>query len=306
MDETNITEQQTANQPDPFLDGWDDEPEMESAADQQGVTEEGSAATEEGGNTEPTEQDAGATEDGDSTTEATEATAGSDGAGDTTTQTEQQSAAAPSWVIKHMGSEETLTAKDITPELLQKGRDYDRIRGKYDEAKPLIELFSAEAAKRGITIADYAKLLRTESKKAEGMSEAEAKRAVELEDREAAVSAKEAQQTESTRAEEANAQRIRAELEDFARAFPEAYNKAASDPESIPQSVYDDWKSGMSLTAAYAKHTVAEANAAAAAAQQRATTADKNAQNTSRSTGSMQSAGSDTKQQDAFLAGFND
>lgn len=301
---TNLTEQQEANQPDAFLAGWDDELDTVTAADPQDEAGESSTETEEtDGNTEPTGGD-GASESAENTSGSAEATA--EGAGAEGAQEAGGASAEPSWIIKHMGSETKLTAKDITPELLQKGRDYDRIRGKYDEAKPLIELFSAEAAKRGISVLDYAKLLRTESKKAEGLTEDEARRAVELEDREAAVAAKEATAAENAKAEEASAARIRAELEEFARVFPEVYNKAASDPKSLPQSVYDDWKSGISLCAAYAKYTVAAAAAQAKQAAERVETNEKNTRNAERATGSMKSAGSDTHSQDPFLEGFDD
>lgn len=295
---TNVTEQQAADQRDAFLEAFMDDAEQYEA-DQPAEIGQSGASEETVDETTPTgdvsADDNGAAE-AETTAEKPEV--------EETAKTEP--IVEPSWVIKHFDEQKTVSAKDITPEVLQKGYDYDRIRAKYDEAKPLIEMFSAEASRRGISVADYAKLLRTESKKAEGMTDTEARRSVELEDREAAVSAKEKAQMDVQKAEDARRAKINAELAEFAKAFPDAYNKAASDPKSIPQSVYDAWKGGtLSLTAAYAQHMVSAAQAEAKQAEQRAATEVKNVKNASRSSGSMKSAGSDVKNTDPFLRGFN-
>lgn len=298
---TNVNEQQAADQRDAFLEAFMDGAEA-YAADQPAETSGQSGASEETVS---------------ETTPTVEASADNNGASEAETTAEKPEVVAepakteiiaePSWVIKHFDEQKTISAKDITPEVLQKGYDYDRIRAKYDEAKPLLEMFSAEASRRGISVAEYAKLLRTESKKAEGMTDVEARRSVELEDREAAVSVKEKAQMDVQKAEEARRAKINAELAEFAKAFPDAYNKAASDPKSIPQSVYDAWKGGeVSLTAAYAQYIVGAARAEAEQAEKRAATEVQNVKNATRSSGSMKSAGSDVKNTDPFLRGFND
>lgn len=86
-------------------------------------------------------------------------------------------------------------------------------------------------------------------------------------------------------------------VEEFARTFPEAYERARKDPNSIPDSVWKAVSQGLSLTAAYARHAVDQAQKETQAAQQ-------NRKNAQRSTGSMRSAGSDADARDAFLAGF--
>ena len=304
MDETVTTvEQQSADQQDAFLAGWDDEsPETYEDADQQTEeaeeTEEQQAAEDDAVSSETSDEESGEA-DADTTAEQTE----------TKTEEVQQEnpPAEPTWKIKHMGAEETLTVRDITPELLQKGRDYDRIRTKYDEAKPVMEMFTAFAQKAGMSVTDYAKFIRAEAKKASGMSEEEAQRTVELEDREAAIAAKENAETESKRAADASNAKIQADLAEFAAAFPDVYKQARENPKVIPQSVWDDVNGGkMSLTAAYSKYAVAQAKAAAAAAEQRAAVSDKNQRNGARSTGSQKSAGHDVKSKDPFLDGFGD
>ena len=42
------------------------------------------------------------------------------------------------FLLRHMDTERTVTEEEIVP-LAQKGLDYDRIRQKYDEGKPLLQ-----------------------------------------------------------------------------------------------------------------------------------------------------------------------
>lgn len=290
MDEITNVEQQTADQQDAFLSGWNDEQtvtEVEPAADR--------AEEAEAEETEEVQQAAEQTaeENAEHTSEAAPAE-------------ESKPAAEPSWLVKHMGEEKTVKASDVTPELLQKGLDYDRVRGKYDEAKPVMEMFSEFAKKANMSVSDYVKYIRTEAKKADGLTAEEAQRVIDMEDREAAVAAKEAAQQESEKQANSRAERIRADLNEFASAFPEIYKTAKEDPNAIPESVWKDVSSGkMSLTAAYAKYAVEKANAEAVAATKTAEAAKNNQKNSERSTGSMKSAGSDTKSKDDFLNAFN-
>ena len=274
-------EQQNADQQEAFLAGWgDDSPEAEEPADQQDQQPE-----EQG--SRRSEADSAAARDGNA-----EVTAGEGGDG------QQEERKAPqTWNVKHMGQERTLGVADVTPELLQKGLDYDRIRGKYDEAKPVMEMFSQFAAQAGMSVSDYARSIRREAKKAGGMSEAEAWRAVELEDREANLFAREAERQAQAQARQAGEARVREDLAQFAKAFPEVYEQAKSDPKRIPEGVWQDIDRGLSLTAAYSRYAVAKASQWAASAAQ-------NRKNALRSTGSLRSAGNDAGSADPFLEGF--
>lgn len=281
-----------ADQQDAFLSGWEEpdrgaeEPKTQTApepAPEQGAeTAETTPAEVETTTEEPKseEQESGEAPDGGPKTAA-------------------------SWTVKHMGREMTMSETDITPELLQKGLDYDRVREKYDEAKPVIAMFSEFAQRAGMSTADYVKYIRSEAKKAGGMSAEEAKRAVDLEDREAAVAAKEQEQQEETDARARSEARVKADLSEFERAFPQIYEQAKRDPAAIPQSVWDDVNKGMSLTAAYSRFAVAQANEMVKAAQDGAAAAETNLRNAVRSTGSLKSAGMDTKSSDPFLDGFD-
>lgn len=297
---TNLTAELNADQQEAFLDGWGDEPtEVEEAADQQTEqAEEQAGQADLGEGPEATENAEGEGKDGEA--ESATKDAGEPGAAEAAGQ--QQAAA--TWTVKHMDQTRTMGVNDITPELLQKGMDYDRIRAKYDEAKPVMEMFTQFAQKAGMSVADYAKFIRTEAKKAGGMNEADAKRTVELEDREAAVTAAEAQQQAAADKKEEGKARIQADLAEFSKAFPTVYEKAKSDPKAIPAQVWKDVNAGLSLTAAYARYAVAQAQQAQQAADNRAATAAQNQTNARRTTGSMKSAGNDAKNTDDFLEGF--
>lgn len=299
IENVSVADEQTADQQDAFLEGWggDEAPDAVQAADQQEARKEGA----------PEEQEAateGAKADGEQPAQAE---------AETTAQAEREDAAATeakeapkTWTLKHMGEEKTLSTADITPELLQKGLDYDRVRGKYDEAKPVVELIAQYARQAGMSLADYTKHIREEAKKAGGMTAEEARRTVELEDREAAVSVRENAGQEQERSEAGRRAKVAADLAEFERAFPDIYARAKSDPNAIPKSVWDEVNGGQfSLTAAYSRYAVAQAAQAAAAEARARQTEGQNSRNAERSTGSMKSAGSDAKGS-AFLDGFDD
>lgn len=297
FENASTVEEQTADQQNAFLEGWGDEtPETEQPADQQD-TQEAGAQEEQETAIEGADAEGEQAEQTEAETTAEAETDGAEGKGQETAPT--------TWTIKHMGEEKTLGTADITPELLQKGLDYDRVRGKYDEAKPALELLNQYAKQANMTLSDYTKHLRVQAKLASGMTAEDASRTVELEDREAAVSAREAEQQESAKVEADRNAKVAADLAEFEKAFPDIYAKAKNgDPNAIPKSVWDEVNSGaLSLTAAYSRYAVAQATEQVRAAVQTAAQNQKNAQ---RSTGSQKSAGADVKSKSAFLEGFDE
>lgn len=211
------------------------------------------------------------------------------------------------WTLRHMDEEKQVGEAEMVV-LAQKGMDYDRIRAKYDEAKPAMEMLAQFAKKAGVTTAEYITAIREQAKQAEGMSEAEAKRAVDLEDREARIAVEEARVNErkeaaekATNAQTAEEQRRAADIAEFQKTFPEA----AKDPKSIPPEVWAEVKAGASLVAAYSKYAVKAATAAKEAAMREAASAKQNNKNAERATGSMKSAGEESKSKDPFLSGWD-
>lgn len=303
VENMSVQEEQTADQQDAFLDGWGDEQTAQDAPETS-ETAEGEDTAEEVTETASETDGAQSAPDGGAAETAAEAGA------EAQTETTEQKADAPekTWTLRHMDETKNVGEAEMVT-LAQKGMDYDRIRAKYDESKPAMEILSIFAKQKGVSVADYVSFLRTEAKKADGLSEAEARRSIELEDREAAVTAREAEQAaERQAAEQANAaanaaaQRRKADIDEFAREYPDV----ARNPDAIPKEVWDAVAAGSSLTVAYAKYTAKQAREEAERTRSAAQAAQQNIKNAARSTGSMQSAGQNAGGRDPFLEGWGE
>ena len=305
MENETMNAQEATETTDSFMEGWDGET-AGSEAEQNGETTPNQSSDQQ---TEETAQaETPVTEQGKDGQNQPERNGGDgDGVAQTQAETQTKADAPKMWTLRHMDEVRQVGEADMVV-LAQKGMDYDRIRGKYDESKPVMELFGSFARQAGMSIPDYLSVIRTRAKQAGGMSEDEAKRAVDLEDREAAVSAREAEdaqrQSAANQAAQAKANadaRRNADIAEFQKLFPDA----AKDPKAIPQEVWANVQSGMSLVSAYSQYAVAQAKSAQEAAEQRAAAAEQNQKNSSRATGSMQSAGENTKSKDPFLDGWD-
>lgn len=303
VENMSVQEEQSADQQDAFLDGWGDEQTAQDVPETS-ETAEGADTAEEETETASETEDAQSASDGGAAETAAEAGA------EAQTETTEQKADAPekTWTLRHMDETKNVGEAEMVT-LAQKGMDYDRIRAKYDESKPAMEILSIFAKQKGVSVADYVSFLRTEAKKADGLSEAEARRSIELEDREAAVTAREAEQAaERQAAEQANAaanaaaQRRKADIDEFAREYPDV----ARNPDAIPKEVWDAVAAGSSLTVAYAKYTAKQAREEAERTRSAAQAAQQNVKNAARSTGSMQSAGQNAGGRDPFLEGWGE
>lgn len=303
VENMSVQEEQSADQQDAFLDGWGDEQTAQDAPETS-ETAEGEDTAEEVTETASETEGAQSAPDGGGAETAAEVGA------EAQTETTEQKADAPekTWTLRHMDETKNVGEAEMVT-LAQKGMDYDRIRAKYDESKPAMEILSIFAKQKGVSVADYVSFLRTEAKKADGLSEAEARRSIELEDREAAVTAREAEQAaERQAAEQANAaanaaaQRRKADIDEFAREYPDV----ARNPDAIPKEVWDAVAAGSSLTVAYAKYTAKQAREEAERTRSAAQAAQQNIKNAARSTGSMQSAGQNAGGRDPFLEGWGE
>lgn len=237
-----------------FLDGWAEDGGDRAARDEEGGTQEaGETAAEEAVQAGGGEQDVRGQPPGTQETGQAEAGGGPDMAA-----------------------------------LARKGLDYDRVRSAYEEGRPVLDMFRDFARRSGMSVGDYLAHIRTQAKRSQGMSEAEARRTVELEDREAAVAAR-----EQAGWRQAADTRRRADIREFMETFPEA----AREPGSIPREVWAEVRGGRSLVAAYARYRGAQAA--------RETARRRNEENAARSAGSMRSAGSGGAG-DPFLEGWGE
>lgn len=304
MDDDQIMQQQEApgGETDDFLDGWDETDAAEASEEDEDPAPAGDAETPA---ETPESAPGGETSAGG---EEGQAPGGEESSGG-----ENPPPPPPrTWTLNHQGQPVTIGEADV-PALAQKGLEYDRIRAEYDEARPVIELFQGFAKQAGIPLTDYVARLRTQAKRAQGMEEAEARRVVEMEDREARLAAQEAEdrrrQEAAQRAQAFHRQRqerVQADIQEFIAVFPDA----ARDFQSIPKEVWDAVNGGMSLVAAYARHAGAQAaekaKAQAEEAARQEAVRQQNAANAARSAGSMKSAGQNHGPKDPFLEGWDE
>lgn len=302
MEENTSTAVDLEQTSDGFVEGWE-EPAAESQADQ---LEAPAAET----------QAEGSAGDGAGMAESQESPQSGQEESPQEPAQVQQTADAPEepvqqtprvWNLRYMDDVRQVGESDMVA-LAQKGLDYDRIRTRYDESKPVMELFGSFAQQAGMTIPEYVAHIRTQAKQAQGLSEPEARREVALEDREAVVAAAEAQrqalanaqQSEAAARQREDARRM-ADIQRFQEKFPDA----ARDPKSIPQEVWEKVRSGVSLVESYQDYLLAQAETARAEAEQRAAASAQNQTNAVRTTGSMRSAGENLPSRDPFLEGWN-
>lgn len=259
-----------------FLEGWEDE-QAETAQEAEAQPEPAAAPEPEGPET-----------------------AGEDAPGPSSEEVPDLPPEQPkTWTLNHQGQDLSIGENDLLS-LAQRGLDSEQIRMDYDTARPVFEFFNGLAGQAGMTVQDYIGHIRAQMKQADGMSVEEARRAIELEDREAIITQKEEAERrmqEAAQRTQAEQQRIderrRADCEEFLQVFP----GAAQDPQSIPPEVWADVRKGFSLVGAYSKYAAERAQVQAQALQQ-------NQANAQRSAGSMRSAGGNVGPKDPFLEGF--
>ena len=235
-------------------DGWNDD---ESSVDDH--------AGEERGGTEPKQEDPAQEPEAEEVGTETGAEAA---------PADQRSAAEeqPFLTLKHLDETRNVTREEAQA-LAQKGMDYDRVRERMDsykkeldEARPALTLVKQYADAMKLSVSEYLDYCRTQELVSGGMTEEQAKHQVNLDKRDAELSAKEeaARQAEQERttaqnAEKSAQERQRQDFNDFIRRFPNV--KA----EDIPQSVWESVNKGESLVMAYTMDQLNKATAEVAA-----------------------------------------
>ena len=287
---------QEQEESDSFLDGWEEEGGAEADAPAEESASEEPASAEPDGKQEepeqaPEEEPAPRDEDAQEAPE--------------TPETPRM------WTLRQSdGQPVTVGEADLTA-LAQRGLEADGLRAELDETRPFMEFFRGFAQNAGMEPRAYLSALRMQAMQAQGMTQEDARRAVELEDREAAVKAQEAaEQARQAQIREAQERarnleaRRRAEVQEFLAVFPDAAKT------QLPPEVWDGVNQGLSLTAAYVRYTNAQAAEAAKAAEEAAKQAEavqeQNAANAARSTGSLRTAGTDHGPKDPFLEGWEE
>ena len=202
------------------------------------------------------------------------------------------------------------------PVWIQKGMDYDRVKGKldevqteYDKYKPHIEILEQAAEAAGTTVESMLEAVQIGmiKHKYQGMTDAEARaelRNIRLEKQIQSMSQQKqqpAQDSEKKSEPDEKAERAQRDIEEFTRYFPNVQLT-----EELVNKLVPDVQKGMSLTSAYLKQENERLVAAAKQQQTEAAAKAKNKQNRANTPGSQRdSGGSKTKSTfDDFFGAF--
>ena len=250
--------------------------------------------------TEPAAEEPSTEEDGGAQQEPAQQSAEEE-QGNTEESTPNQEQKSDTLQIEYMHQKREISREEAV-QLAQKGMDYDRIREKWDDAKETVAFIDEQAKAAGMDRKAFINYLRTEAKKSQGMSEEEAQRAVELENREAAVQLREAEEQQRVADEQAQKNAVDAEKErrdaDFRR-FAAKYPDLKV--ESITEAIPDVWErvgKGESLVEIWQEHEINRLKTEQA-------TEEQNAKNAGRSTGSMASSGGEHQKKDPWDEGWD-
>lgn len=159
--------------------------------------------------------------------------------------------------LKHLDKTYQKTEEEMIP-LAQKGMDYDRIRPKYDAA--VAEIKEIQDWIKDITGGQDFKTFREQADARrladkEGIDYDTALEKVRIQNEKAEIE-KERQRLEALKAEEKVAQeqaeKQQRDIDAFVKAYPDVASKLSTDPDAIPQDVWDLVRGGESLVSAYA------------------------------------------------------
>ena len=194
--------------------------------------------------------------------------------------------------LKFLGETKTVNKEEVVT-LAQKGLNYDKVLGERDTAKQEVsrlqeyESFLKELAQMdGRSVDDLMDATRAELlAKKEGLDQSVAIQRIKLDrDRKAFEAEKAQKEAKEKAAKEAEEQRSNQFLQ-FAKEYPDV------DPKDIPKEVWDKFNEGVSLTAAYSTYENKKLREEVKSWKDKAETAEQNAKNKERSTGSQSTAG---------------
>lgn len=285
MDENNeVLEQEaetTESSFDAFNDAWDDDYEVEDAADDH----------------DDDEQKADDAEPADESEDADQAEENADEAEPSSESGEKSKEGNQLYEITYLGNKEQLTLEQMT-ELAQKGRDYDHIRQERDKLKGesgrQLDFLKKLADKAGVSVEEQIELTEAmwlmdeEAAKGNTISEAEALLRVQRDRGKTSEAAENAGDSEAPSG-------FNEQVDRFLKVYPDVTG------DQIPQEVWDETKrNGGDLLVAYQAYMIKTLKAENAKNVQEKT----NNKNKTRSTGPLNSAGAG-KKRSAFDEGWD-
>lgn len=197
----------------------------------------------------------------------------------TTEQTTQQSTP-QSFKVKHLHEEKEVLFSEA-PTYIQKGMDYDRVKAKYEDSKPVISFVERLAQQNGMAVPEYLKAVEEYERQQEIEALAQQRSLDPEMAEELYLLRKDRQERELQRQEAEKQAKQNQEYIDFMNQFPDVK------PESIPVEVWHMKANnpGISLTDAYIRH---EYNSLKSKVQ----AVETNTKNAEASTGSLTGNGS--------------
>lgn len=205
----------------------------------------------------------------------------------------EQPEADQSFELKHLDEVRTVDRNEVI-QLAQKGMDYDRVRTKYDEAKPQIEWYTKNATsvkwlediaqKQGISFGDLVDQTRAQIMAGETNQSIAVCRGIIANERKAAEL-----EAERSKQESPDAKKQR-DVQDFIREYPEQ----AKTPETLPKEVWDAVRKGETLVNAYRAYELKELKAQLEKQKTEAARKAQEEKNRARSTGSQSTSGKNT------------
>lgn len=204
------------------------------------------------------------------------------------------------------------------PAWIQKGMDYDRVKGQLeaqlqsnqtlqaeiDKHKPILEVLELAAQNSGMDLEQMVETVHVGLLKAKGMTEAEAKaeiRAAKAEKLVKDLTEKQKPVQEETPPVEDGTARAQREFAEFRQNFPEVQLN-----DELIEKLAPDVQKGMSLTSAYLKLENARLKSEAEAQKQKEAAAVQNKRNRAKTPGSQQDSGGQHGKDatDDFFAAF--
>lgn len=201
------------------------------------------------------------------------------------------------------------------PAWIQKGMDYDRVKGQLETERQAVQDLNAKIAEQQeymdtlklvsetakIPIAELLERLHVNAVKKEGQTEAEVRAQIRADKLERQLKAQQSQQDEKKQAQDQANARMERELQEFKTAFPDV-----TLDQELAEKLGADIRAGMSLTSAYLKMENQRLRAEAEQQKQKEAAAAKNKDNRRKAPGSQRDSGGQRMKtaEDDFFAAF--
>lgn len=204
-----------------------------------------------------------------------------------TEQSTQQSEPKQAFKVKYLHEEKEIPYEEA-PTYIQKGMDYDRVRAKYEESKPVLSFVESLAQQNGMSVPDYLKAVEDYQRQQE-IEALASQRSLDPElAEELYLLRQERQQREVQKQQQEVQERQNKEYVDFLNAYPDLK------PEEIPTDVWRiKAEEGLPLKAAYKIYKAEQL-------ESQLNTKQANQKNAEASTGSLTGNGSSSQNYISF------